>query len=338
MPPLTPDQLLDLEVLPWRDCAGDFQGAPVVLGNGFSINLEPRFSYPSLFNMFLNGSQDRAALVQFATTNFELILERLQITAQVNGILQLPIDPATRLATSVREGLITTVEAVHPRKDQVHWTKLERVLGDLDQFSDIFSLNYDALLYHMIMRSKDRYVPGTANRYNDFFWHKRDTRHLQFRDFQEIRDYKHVYYLHGALFLFRLADQAEGTIDVKIRTPAGAELLTAIADEIRRGSLPLFISEGDSRQKLEAIKRSDYLTFSLAALKQSRPRLVVYGATLGPQDKHIAAAICRGTQRVAVSVYVGNKTETDLEAELHLFRASLAGVETAFFDSQTLFA
>ena len=41
------------EIKQWDEIKEDFQGADILLGNGFSINLSPSFNYTSLFETFL---------------------------------------------------------------------------------------------------------------------------------------------------------------------------------------------------------------------------------------------------------------------------------------------
>jgi hypothetical protein len=79
------------------------------------------------------------------------------------------------------------------------------------------------------------------------------------------------------------------------------------------------------------------MNFANDHLKRSRERLVLYGASLGDQDTHIAEAVKRGTARAAVSVFIGNRSVREVEREMLLMRAALVGVDLAFFDSSTLF-
>ena len=275
----------------------------------------------------------------FNTTNFEFILEDLGTASRVNSVMGLPFAPTDELGNRVREGLIKTIEQSHPRKASVNWPRLESIADDLAQFRDIFTLNYDALLYHIIMICKDRWDSGRkSNRYNDYFWKALDAEHLQFMDYQKIRPYQHVYYLHGALFLFKFLDaETLLQLDVKLRTTDASELLDAIAREIRSGTLPLFVSEGRAEEKRRAIARSDYLRFANDALLEKREALVIYGASLGHQDKHIGDAVAQSTRKAAVALYIRSKDAVGLEQEMNRMRVHLPGVKLSFFDSATLF-
>ena len=58
----------------------------------------------------------------------------------------------------------------------------------------------------------------------------------------------------------------------------------------RRGIMPLFVSEGKSKEKLKAIERSNYLSFCYESLEISEQKLVIFGSSLSDQDSHIANA------------------------------------------------
>jgi hypothetical protein len=45
--------MVDSEIKQWDEIKEDFQGADILLGNGFSINLSPSFNCTSLFETFL---------------------------------------------------------------------------------------------------------------------------------------------------------------------------------------------------------------------------------------------------------------------------------------------
>jgi hypothetical protein len=331
----TNQELIDLGVLPWSAVSQNFTAADLLLGNGFSLLFSDALRYDSLFDLFsANCTPQQATVFQaFGTTNFESILAELASAKLVNGILQLPTAPVDAASDTLRHGLVQAVQGRHPKHSDLDAARIHDVSHQLDAFGDIFTLNYDCLLYHILMVTKDRHAADWRVRpYNDYFWNRIDREYLQFMDFQKIKKYKHVYYIHGALFIFRTAQG-----DVKLSATAGVELINSIAAEILSGTIPLFISEGTAPDKERAIARSDYLHFANAKLKESRESLVIYGASLSDPDKHVAEAIKRGTDRVAVSVHVGNKDLATLEAETLSIKARLAGRDVVFFDSRTLF-
>lgn len=320
----------------WEDLASDFSGADLLLGNGFSIREWPAFAYDSLFHEFLTSCDpvDTAAFDQFNSSNFEFILETLARAILANRAFALDTRRLEDGSRTLKEGLIRAVQTTHPRYEDLDADRIRTLSEQLDLFNDIFTTNYDCLLYHIIMASKDRHEQDPKVRpYNDYYWEKLDDDHLAFKSYQNISKYKHIYYLHGALFLFR-----RDYSDVKVRTGEGTELIDRIAAVIRVGEIPLFVSEGSAAEKREAIYRSDYLRFASDRLSRRRETLVVFGSALADVDRHVVAAIREGTKRIAYGVHQGHRTDIEVEDEqLRLIRA-LGHVPIEFFWSDGLFA
>jgi len=91
--------------------------------------------------------------------------------------------------------------------------------------------------------------------YSDYFWGEYGEQPEQFKQFMNYDDIRrnHVYYLHGALFLFKIPPDV-----LKLRRgDEPKELVVMIGDVITRGIMPLFVSEGKYKEKLETIKRSN---------------------------------------------------------------------------------
>jgi len=328
--------LTALEVFEWDSIAETFLGADLLLGNGFSISFSDRFRYDSLFELFLSGRKpkEQALLRAFETSNFESILSDLAGAIRVNSLFGIPTDVLDRAASTVRRGLVKAVERQHPRFSDLSLSRLTSISEQLDSFGDVYTTNYDCLLYHVVMRSRDRHNADNRVRpYNDYFWSRLSGKHLKFMDHQNYPKYKHVYYLHGALFIFRSLDE-----DLKLSTSGSAELIDAVSQEILAGEIPLFVSEGTAQEKKRAILRSRYLRFASEKLKSSRDAIVVYGSALGAQDGHVIEAIRSSTTAAAVSLYVGDRSPDELEAEMHGLRSRLGGVDLTFFDSTTLFS
>jgi hypothetical protein len=323
------------EIRNWDEIAADFAGADLLAGNGLSQLVWPAFGYGSLFDQFVAtlAPGEQASLRAFGSSNFEFILETLGRGVLAMSAFGLDATPLTKATSLVREGLIRAVESTHPRAADLPMLPLVRLSEALDQFNDVFTTNYDCLLYHVIMASRRRHdLNSTVRPYNDYFWDVIDDGHLGFKPFQNYRHYKHIYYLHGALFLFRGT-----TVDIKIRRTDTTELIERIADAIRQGSVPLFVSEGTAAEKAAAIYRSEYLRFANDHLAETRDHMVIYGHSLGSVDRHIVAAIRKSTSRVAFAVYKGTRSQQDIDDEVFSISALLGSVETTFFWSHTLF-
>lgn len=331
--------LLELDIQPWAVVSRRFRRADLLLGNGFSIGIAPRLNYDSLFDRFLTRccKADRCIFQAFGTANFELILEKLSNARDVNRIFDIGTAGIEDAIDHLKDGLVSTIQDVHPRRAQTDQCQLERIARQLDQFDDIFTLNYDLLLSRILDLSRDRgrrdhYVKP----YSDFFWTEYDARFLRFDDSTEFEGYRHPYYLHGALFLFK---EPFYEYDLKLRrADSPEELIEVIAGMIGEGRMPLFVSEGRPEQKWQAISRSRYLTFALDRLKESKKSLVVFGTSLSDPDRHIVEAInIKNGRNLAVSLHIGTKSKDEVSTVKYSIKSKFPSHEVVFFSSNTLF-
>jgi hypothetical protein len=131
--------------------------------------------------------------------------------------------------------------------------------------------------------------------------------------------------------------------ETKIAASTGAtgDLLEAITRKWSSGHyVPVFVSEGTSKEKVAAIRRSHYLTNVhekvLPALGEG---LVVYGWSFDERDQHVLDAIAASPpKRMAVSVFTGQSDGAQQAFCHQVLKAagqSLAGTEVTFFDSQS---
>jgi hypothetical protein len=267
-----------------------------------------------------------------------LILKYLTQARIINSHLGLPTQPIDLAILQLKNGLIRAIEYVHPRVLEIDFDQLEDIALQLADFGDIFTTNYDLYLYHIIMKSLDisKYTTGYIP-YQDYFWggYAR-TGFLEFVNYQNRGPYKHLYYLHGSLFIFK-----QGLMDVKIkRSSEGTELIDKIADEIRNNNIPNFVSEGAGDDKRKSIARNDYLRFGTDNLKSSTKPILVFGNSLGEFDSHILEAIKAKPKEIVYCIYVGNRTTEDLHHEKLSFIKNFNNYSKSidFVDSKTVFS
>lgn len=289
----------------WSDISGIYKNSSLLLGNGSSISVDPRFSYKSLVehakkNNFLNESIQQL-FGFFKTNDFELILRLVWQAYNVNIALSID-DVKTRNAyINVRECLIETVRSIHPEYDEIAY-QLPAIYNFIKEFRTIVSLNYDVILYWAMMYGRNK-IDG--HDLKDCFVH--NNFHINWRQLREPRDIFSqqvtlVFYPHGNLILAR--DNVE--TDCKILSNHGQDLLESILTNWQSGSfVPLFVSEGTSTQKIKSINSSVYLnTVYREVLINLGTSLVIYGWGLGEQDAHILNRLKQSWVRsVAVSVY-----------------------------------
>lgn len=169
-----------------------------------------------------------------------------------------------------------------------------------------------------------------------FFWDNYDEQFLCSGSSEEFTGYKHPYYLHGALFLFK-----EASYDLKLKreTDSSPELVELISDAIQRERMPLFVSEGIPQDKLEAIKQSNYLNFALRKLKETERNLVIFGTSLSDPDQHVIDAINENNRDLAVSIHIHDiKSREKVKSEIDRIKRKFEDHHTVdFFKSDTLF-
>ena len=170
---------------------------------------------------------------------------------------------------------------------------------------------------------------------SDYFWGEHDERFKQFMG-SDVQHEMHFHYLHGALFLFKYPPD---TCKLK-RADDFKELKDMIGDVINEGTMPLFVSEGSSKEKLKTIERSDYLSFCLRKLKKSRNTLVVFGIFFSKNDAHIVNAITwsKPKREIAISIHIGEKSKSDLTTEIERLTAKFKSHKISFYDSSTIFS
>src|SRR5690606_30971107 len=201
---------------------------------------------------------------------------------------------------------------------------------------NIFTTNYDLFLYHIIMKSLDiRRDNREFVAYQDYYWGPSVAAGFkEFVNYQTI-PYKHIYYLHGSLFVFN-----QELKDVKIiRSNREIELIDLIANQIRNSNIPNFVSEGTGEDKRRSISRNEYLRFCSTKLKDSTNSIVVFGNSLGEFDSHILEAIKAKTKDIVFCMYVGDKSKEELNHEKLTFAKNFNKYqkEIHYVDSGSLF-
>jgi hypothetical protein len=112
---------------------------------------------------------------------------------------------------------------------------------------------------------------------------------------------QNIHYLHGALHLFYSGPDLQKYCWER----TGVKLIDQIDSSLRRNKYPLIVAEGSSRQKLEKIRRSDYLGHNFRSLGLITGNLFLYGHSLAENDRHILEQISENKKlkRIFISIY-----------------------------------
>lgn len=312
----------------------DVNWQTLLLGNGASIAIHNEFAYPTLHSVAdAKGLLATTAPIfaKLGTTDFEHVLLACWYAEHVNVALGTPSADISAAYAEVRTALIQAVHSVHPVHADVA-ADLQRAGTFASSFPTVVSLNYDLTLYWAMLL----FNAANGSWFKDAFHHgefQTDWGYLR-RPLPPATGATLVFYPHGSLSVARdyIGDET------KIAVAAG-DLLETITHRWSSGHyVPVFVSEGTSKEKVASIRRSHYLTNVYEeVLPELGENLVVYGWSFDERDQHVLNAISANPpKRMAVSVFTG-QPDGDQQAFCHqVLKAagrSLPDTVLTFFDS-----
>jgi len=330
-----------VDIHPWAEIADEFKDG-LILGNGASIAVHKGFAYGTLLE---RARQDQLITENLNkifkyldTEDFEFVLRLLFDTFQINQALGVGENVTTTAYQEVRSALIKAVRNIHIDY-QAGENYLTNAAKFLKHFKTVASLNYDILVYWAM------YIGNSQSEGN---WFKDCFLKGEFKiDWEDLREpYKTdgstlVFYPHGNL---ALATDVLGR-ETKLSNPnEKQQLLNTIISKWESGKYsPLFVSEGNSKQKRNAIRRSVYLSTVYDEVLQSLgSKIAVFGWSMGDQDDHILEAMAikksENVKGFAISVYT-ERTEDQIETDCQRISTKLHNIfsnqnlNIKFFDS-----
>jgi hypothetical protein len=281
----------------------------LLLGNGFSMAWNPKvFAYGSLFDA-AKGKMSTGARTAFAalkTSNFELVMRALRDASKIVAAADSKFAKLAKElednAGEVREALIKTVAENHPDVPMdVTDDEAAACRKFLSNFECWYTLNYDLLLYWVLMR--EQVTPSLKLTPDDGFRmpYSGPDEYVSWEVERSNRQTLH--YLHGGLHIFDTGGEFQKYTWIN----TGVRLIEQIRDALGKGKVPLFVSEGSSAEKREHILHNGFLHRPLRSLSNIGGSLFLYGVSLAENDDHILKQIERGTNAltVAVGLYKG---------------------------------
>ncbi len=259
------------ELEKWSDVEDGTEWPTLLVGNGASVNLWGDFAYPSLYERASLSPVAKAVFADLGGTNFETVLEAIHhahVVVEVLGNTTTAIDEQYE---HVRDALFAAVHDVHISWPQVLPGTFDKIAGVIQEHEAVYTTNYDLCMYWARLDAASRIMKRTVI---DFFWGAGNT--FDPED-AEVWNGTAMYYLHGAIHLWQDDRGNNGKW-----TSANKGNLLSLAENYPPGSseLPLFVSEGSSRAKLQTIGRSPYLSFCLDSLRDDQENTVVFGHSL----------------------------------------------------------
>jgi len=335
MPNYTPD-LNGPELADWRQVVeNELRWNGILIGNGSSRAVWEGFSYLSLYDRACSADvadplrpEDVALFGAFATRNFERMLGSLKTAGAVARALRETDARIAERYDHIQRALFEAVGSVHVPWDRVAGEPLINVRRAIRAYKAVYSTNYDLLAYWAVMHEDE----GAG--FKDLFWGAGHT--FDPKDTDVSGDATLVFYLHGGIHLRSLVDG--GT--KKRAVAEGGALLDDFSTSFGSDEVPLLISEGEARDKLDAILRSDYLSFAYTAFAQHQGNLVIFGQSLADEDEHLVEAInsWRPPRREPPLIAISIRPEVDPDevrrTKLHYARR-LPHADLIFFDPST---
>ncbi|HEX8543753.1 MAG TPA: DUF4917 family protein [Pseudomonas sp.] len=314
---------IDAELANWNDLQPTSPSWGLLLGNGASLAVWKNFAYDSLFDLSQttrNNPMSRTELAVFSameTSNFEPVLAALKSAMRVNAALTISSSSPRNRYFAIKEALIHAIRSVHIPWKLIEAKTLAHLNNALQQYSSVYSSNYDLLAYWAVMHAPEHF---------DDLFNDEATFNLHAAQAKATR----VLYLHGGMHLVKNLDGTVRKLLSSESTLLGSFAINALDD------VPLFVCEGTSAEKMKMIRTSDYLSFCHGQLAQHSDALCIFGHTLGKQDAHILAAIHQAKpQRIAISVLPRSAAFVEFQKRHYLELFSDMQTQLSFFDAKS---
>ena len=287
-----------------------------LFGNGFSISFSRgMFSYNAIADQVRNTGDDllKQLLERTKNENFEDVMKLLTSFCQLGDLFSIPKISRNKIQTAhsgLKAALIDAVKNLHPPMvysiPEAEAACCYKLLVDfLHTGGEIFSTNYDLLLYWTLMHKMDKndcaidgFAKSPEEDDNRMIW-----------GYNKYR--QNVHYLHGNLLLF------DEMPDVVKEVYNGTLLLDNIKNRMEHNEYPLFVTSGDSHDKKRQIYRNSYLKYCYERLMAARGTIVTFGFGFGHYDEHIIEAINHAASQNKAhnlrSVYIGVFSESDVK-------------------------
>ncbi len=257
----------------------------ILLGNGFSRAYYGDFEYTTLFDAIKNEKENeriRQVFDAYGNSNFEGVLKLLQDGAWLVQIYGQSNEEILVDYERIKSALAEAIVKVHPANTGLIPLKNKQSCHNfISQFRDIFTVNYDLLLYWVVLNN-------TSPAFGDYFTREEDTP-------AELCEYvgsgagddPKIYFLHGALHLF----QKDGKTVKRVWTTM--PLVSQVKEAMDKGEYPLVVAEGDSSAKDKQMSSNPYLKNAYDKFKNLGGQLFTYGFSFADQDNHLMQAIAR---------------------------------------------
>jgi len=293
-----------------QDSAQHCKKRHLILGNGFSIACCPDiFHYGSLFDQadFSKSPELKEVFKALGIYDFELAIRSLEASAKLIKIYASGDSEVSKKmiqdAAALKEILVTTIAKNHPNipsdiPDEKFWACrkfLNNFIGTQND-GQIYSLNYDLLLYWALMHEDHPFESPIILSKNDAFGNDEDDPDIHYVVWQgeTAAHSANILFLHGALHLF----DAGNELQKFTWSRTNDRLIEQVRAALDQDKFPLFVSEGSSSQKKSKIRHNAYLYQGLKQLTSNAnvrtSCFFIHGHSLAKNDNHILYRLGKG--------------------------------------------
>lgn len=289
----------------------------LLLGNGFSMAYDSNiFSYNALYNFIasLKDNELQKLFESIKTKNFELIMNQLDTFETLLGGFNADINLINRVKAAklkLKQSLLDAISEMHP--EHVFSVPEEKILACsqyinhfIESGGNIFTTNYDLLLYWVLMRSGLKSSDGFGKE----LLNPEAVKHGEEQEWSDLvwgpnRESQNIFYVHGTLPIFDLGKDV-----TKEQYSSDAYLLENVMKRLDKNQYPIFVTAGNGDEKLEHIRHNRYLTHAYDNLCEIEGSLITFGFNFGDYDFHIIDAInkaekFRADKGKLLSIYIG---------------------------------
>ena len=282
----------------------------LLLGNGFSIACNPIYHYGSLYDFAKKNGLTKHVQGVFdylGTNNFEGVMRLLE-----DGIwlaCHYGLKPVAKAKgymaedlKSVKHALVEALAKTHLQiPNEVGNDRLEQCSKFIKLYKNIFTLNYDLLLYWVALHDEELLR-------RDGFRNSEDDEDADYCVFREhVGGDKGIFFIHGALHLYVEA----GEVRKHTWSKTGVRIIERVQEGLSNNQYPLFVAEGDAEKKKIQIQTNSYLSYCLGKFQRIEGPLVIFGLSLGKSDQHILDSISHDVK--LPEIYVGLYGNPDSE-------------------------
>lgn len=281
----------------------------LLLGNGFSIACHPSFKYGTLYEQ-AKAQGLPAHLIKLLDrygNNFEDVLKYLDEASFLAKHYGLKKPSKSKMDmkkdyNSLKNILVETIGKCHPDDpSKIADNKFKSCLKFLKNFSDVFTVSYDLLLYwtsvHIEESENEEDFP-----FRDGFGRDDDPGNPDCSfSYASMEDKPYLFFLHGALHIYT----KDGAVWKRVWKTSGTPIIKRVREAFEKKEYPLFVAEGSPEDKMAKIEASSYLSQAFRKFKNTQGHLFIFGHSLGSQDDHILDAICCAEKLKLCHLWVG---------------------------------